>query len=211
MAWVPGRQRRDCPLSKLKLILNKITEEKFLPISLEIRTLFEEKIYIDRLMQGGAEAILEKGIRENGYAALYAQLCNYLCEERIAFKPIVLNTLQTIFREILHLDITSATRAKRLIGCICVISEFYNTNLLPSKILFNDVAARLLLEKTDQSLEALCILFARVWSKVCEYKPTKASLQDYLRALAVIQKDINVNITSRTRFLMLDIIEKAIA
>jgi len=211
MAWVPGRQRRDCPLSKLKLILNKIAEEKFLPISLEIRTLFEEKIHTDRLMQGSAEAIIEKGIRETGYATLYSQLCNYLCEERITFKPIVLNTLKTIFREILQLDITSAIRAKRLIGCTCVISEFYNINLLPSKILFNDVAARLLLEKTDQSLEALCILFARVWSKVCERKPTKDSLQDYLRALAVIQKDINVNITSRTRFLMLDIIEKAIA
>lgn len=211
MAWAPGRQRRDCPLSKLKLILNKITEEKFLPISLEIRTLFEDKIHTDRLMEGSAEAIIEKGVRENGYAALYAQLCNYLCEERVAFKLVVLKSLQTIFREILQIDTTSAIRAKRLVGCICVISEFYNINLLPSKILFNDVAARLLLEKTDHSLEALCMLFTRVWSKVCEQKPSKASLQDYLRTLSDIQGDNDVNITSRTRFLILDIIEKDIA
>ena len=72
MAWAPGRQKRDCPLSKLKLILNKITEEKFLPISLEIRTLFEDKIRNAQQVQGSAEAIIEKGVRENGYAALYA-------------------------------------------------------------------------------------------------------------------------------------------
>ena len=87
--WMPGKRKKDCPLSKLKLILNKITEEKFLPLSLEIRTLFEDRIQEEEQMDECAKAILEKAIIEPTYSSLYAQLCFFLSEERKSFKETI--------------------------------------------------------------------------------------------------------------------------
>ena len=205
-AWIPGRKRKDCPLSKLNLILNKITEEKFLPLSLEIRTFFEERIETEVDMRGCAESIPEKAMKEPHYAALYTQLCIYLTEQRTTFKPILLQTLQTIFQDILVSELS--TRTKRLMGCVAVISEFYNLNVLPSKILFHDVMSRLLFEESDSSLEALCVVFPRVWDKVHLHDKTRTSLGLYIQRLSTLQKDENVNISSRIRFLLMDILEK---
>ena len=205
-AWIPGRKRKDCPLSKLNLILNKITEEKFLPLSLEIRTFFEERIETEVDMRGCAESILEKAMKEPHYAALYTQLCIYLTEQRTTFKPILLQTLQTIFQDILVSELS--TRTKRLMGCVAVISEFYNLNVLPSKILFHDVMSRLLFEESDSSLEALCVVLPRVWDKVHLHDKTRTSLGLYIQRLSTLQKDENVNISSRIRFLLMDILEK---
>nr|QBK92250.1 MAG: MIF4G domain protein [Pithovirus LCPAC304] len=205
-AWIPGRKRRDCPLSKLKLILNKITEEKFLPLSLEIRTFFEERIVTEADMRGCAESILEKAMKEPHYAALYTQLCIYLTEQRTTFKPILLKTLQTIFQDIVESALS--TRTKRLVGCVAVISEFYNLNMLPSEILFRDVMSRLLFEESDSSIEALCIVLTRVWDKVLLHFKTRTSLKMYIQRLSTLQKDENADISSRIRFLLLDVLEK---
>lgn len=201
--WMPGNRKKDCPLSKLKSMLNKITEEKFLPLSLEIRTLFEERIRDDKQLEECAESILEKAIQEPGYCSLYAQLCQFLSEERKTFKMVLLHTCQKIFQNVL--DCQERWRGKRILGCVQIIGELYNINLIPSKIIFCDVARRLVLEKSDLSLDALCQLLTRTGRKMDEHSTVAINLNVYFAFLEKFQKD--EQLSSRIRFLILDLLD----
>jgi len=86
--WKPNNRVRNGPLPKIKLILNKITEEKFFPLSMEIRSVFEEKVHSENDMKDCAIAILNKAIKERNYSALYVDLCKYLTQIRSPFKRI---------------------------------------------------------------------------------------------------------------------------
>jgi len=201
--WMPGRNRKDCPLSKLKSILNKITEDKFLPLSLEIKTLFDDRITEDEQLEECAVIILEKAIIEPTYCHLHAQLCFVLGEERKSFKKKLLNKCQSTFQEILISQ--KISRGKRLLGCIQIIGEIYNINLIPSKIIFCDVAQRLIIEKSDSSVEALCLLFGRIGKKLQQHSILSKNLDLYINILTKLQKD--QDLTSRTRFLIMDILD----
>jgi len=201
--WIPGRKRKDCPLSKLKSILNKITADKFLPLSLEIKTLFAEQISEEKHLEECAEAILEKAVMEPGYCHLYAQLCFVLGEERKSFKQMLLHKSQTTFQDILVTQ--EAWRGKRLLGCIQIIGELYNKNLIPSKILFCDVARRLIIEKSDFSIEALCLLFTRTGKKLQQHHILSKNLELYMNQIIELKKD--KDLTPRIRFLIMDLLD----
>jgi len=201
--WMPGNRKKDCPLSKLKSMLNKITKEKFLALSLEIKTLFEDQIHDDVQIQECAESILEKAIQETGYSSLYAQLCQYLSQERETFKTALLHTCQRTFQR--TLDCQEQYRGKRMIGCVCIIGELYNINLISSKIVFCDVAQRLAVEKSDESVEALCQLFVRTGQKMNEHSTVAVHLNIYMELMEKFQKD--QSLLSRVRFLILDLLD----
>lgn len=204
--WKPGKPRKDCPLSKVQLILNKITEEKFLPLSLEIRTLFEDQIKTVEHMKGCAEAIFDKAIREGCYTSLYVELCKYLIEIRPSFKSIFLNVVQDKFREILSYD--RDRRTKRLIGCVGIISELYNFNIITSKVIFQDVIQRLLVDVCDGNVEALCALFMRVKENIDVNTTSRKCIEGYIAQFRSLQNDKSSNISSRIRFIMLNVLDE---
>jgi len=203
--WMPGNRKKDCPLSKLKSMLNKITKEKFLALSLEIKTLFEDQIHDDKQIQECAESILEKAIQESGYSSLYAQLCQYLSQERETFKTALLRTCQITFQKALDCRDCRDWRGKRMLGCVCIIGELYNINLIPSKIVFCDVAQRLVVEKSEESVESLCQLFTRTGHKMDEHSTVTVNLNIYMELMEKFQKD--QALSSRVRFLTLDLLD----
>lgn len=206
--WKPGNRVKDGPLPDIKLILNKITEEKFLPLSLEIRSVFEEKVHSENDMKDCAIAILNKSIKEKNYSALYVDLCKYLTHIRPCFKRIILENSQRMFEKCISND-------KPLKGHCILVAELYNADLLTNTILFAQVIQRLLKKADDNSIEGLCPLLERVWKRTLIYgkKQQKATryLEHTLKHFRELYQQKDSAISTRVRFIMMDILEKEIS
>lgn len=221
MAWVPSHMRHSSPemyttklgeknvtdpISIVKALLNKLTEEKFLAISLEMKDLFKKSINTPELQTKVATSIVTKAIREPNYSKLYTELILSIIDENPEFRVSLIRFLQGIFVKLCeHRD--AHNRAKRLTGCATLIAEFYNHKLISQKIFFCNVANYFLEELSDDTLGALCVLI--VVSRDClnESSSGKESLNLYIKRIKEIRHNETNGISSRMRFLLLDVVE----
>ena len=218
MTWLPSRMHRSSPemytlrcnekdpISKIKALLNKLTEDKFLAISLEMNDLFRRDIHSEESMTKVATSIITKATREPHYSKIYTELSLSIISEKLEFKTVLLKVLQSSFTKLCnHRDLPN--RMRGLTGCATVIGEFYNHELLSQRIYFLNVANYLFEELSEDSLGALCVLIATSRNNLKESKSTKESLRLYIEKIDDIRKDKSNGVSSRMRFLMLDVVE----
>lgn len=209
-AWKPKSRDPNCPLSKVNLILNKITKEKFLPLSLEIQVLFEDKIIGDEQQRLCATYILEKMLKEPHYVDMYVELCTCLIDRRTSFKNIFIKTVQTSFQNTISSK-SLPSRGRKLKGFAAVVSEMYLANLIPISVVVHDLMLRLLFECSDESIEALCVIFKRVWERMIKSPQTKHILKMLVDKFDEFRKDRTNAISSRVRFVMMDVTDKKLS
>jgi len=210
MAWVPSHMRKttssEDPVRLANSLLNKLTAERQLAISLEMKDFFEKHVHSSEMLSQMAQAIITKATREANYSKLYTELAISITEFRPDFKTSLLRVLQKSFLQLCQ-EKTIIRRDKRLLGYAAVIGEFYNQELLSQKVLFLNVANYFLEEMSEDTLGALCVLFNVSRRHLNASASGKESLGLYIKKLQEIYEDKNNGIGSRMRFLILDVIE----
>jgi len=194
------------PILIAKSLLNKLTEEKFLAISLEMKDFFQKYVDSPEIRNKVAKALITKAIREPNYSKLYTELAISITSHDPEFKSSLLQVLQNLFTKLCnHRDILN--RSKRLVGCSTVIGEFYNHELISQKIIFLNVANYFLEEMSEDTLGALCVLITVSRDNLGSSASGKESLSLYISKLREIYEDKTNGIGSRMRFLVLNVIE----
>lgn len=216
MAWVPSHLRQSSskmhgsgekdPTLIAKSLLNKLSEEKFLAISLEMKEFFEKYVNSSEIRNNVSKALLTKAIREPNYSKLYTELAISITTHDPEFKSSLLQVLQTLFTKLCN-NKDVPNRTKQLKGCSKIIGEFYNHELISQRILFLNVANYFLEEMSEDSLGALCTIITVSRDSLCASASGKESLNLYINKLRGIYEDKTNGIGSRMRFLVLNAIE----
>jgi hypothetical protein len=198
MAWVPGQHKKDRRLSQLQLLLNKISGEKFLPVSMEVQKLFREEIMLEEcndLQQKALEAVLEKAIRDSTYVDLYINLLSLLSREYPQIKVDFLRLSQKRFQN------------QKVINCelMDLIAELYLQKWITTRILMVDVIYRYLISKDLNAIQALTRLMVKVTSQLKQISAIQLHVKEIRKRLELLTKD--KTFPSRIRFLVMDVLD----
>lgn len=194
------------PIFRVKALLNKLTEEKALAISLEMKEIFKTSIDTSELRNQVSTSIINKSVREPNYSKIYTELVLSIIEENPDFRISFLLVLQDLFTKLCK-NLDSRNRYKQLRGYARLIGEFYNHKLISQKIFFLNVANYFLEELSEDTLGALCVLITVSREQLKKTISGKDSLTLYINKMEEIRQDKSNGISSRMRFLILDVIE----
>jgi len=135
--------------SQFRSILNKLTESNFNEMAKELtQQEITKRDHLDQLVQ----FIFSKSILEHKFCITYAklskELSKYCIEEEgntVYFRELLINKCQAMFAECISADQPTSdedvenrenTKTKQeIIGCMTLISELYNNDLLTAKII----------------------------------------------------------------------------
>jgi len=198
--------------SQFRSILNKLSDSNFNNLAKEISKL--EIIKSEHLIKL-AEFILNKAIIESKFSSMYAklskELSNYFVKENdkiIYFRELFINRCQIMFNDCISFDKTLENKihiTKEIAtGCMILIGELFNCNLLTSKIINNCFSS--LLTKIDQNkaynIDCLCFLMKTVCANFSLKSPKECKF-----IFEKIEKLIKTNLTNKEKFILMDIID----
>lgn len=229
--WKPSRRRGDDNeeiYGKVRSILNKLTGDKFGPLSQQMVDLLKSKATDVEILREIINIIFDKALAEPGFSTMYAELCRVLeknCPtfetnkegKPQTFKRILLNRCQeafehkphdeTVDNDPLKKEEADMKQKRRMIGNIVFIGELYKEHMLTDKIMHECVFRRLLGDiknPVEADLEALCKLMNTI-GKVLDVPKAKGYMDAYFKRMKNLTQ--NPNIPSRIRFLLLDVLD----
>jgi translation initiation factor 4G len=218
--------------SEIKGILNKLTLEKFQPLSDQLIALLGQVTDVSMLDQV-INQIFDKALTEPQFSKMYAELCLKVqpaCPEfedngkKQNFRRLLLNRCQKEFEKKTQLDDDADTlspeqkelkeiKAKtRMFGNIIFIGELFKLKMLTDKIMHGCVIVTLLPpvgqgQPSHEDLEALCKLMSTVGKQLdakTRGKPD-SPMEQYFRRLTEMAEDKNH--PARIRFMLTDLID----
>jgi translation initiation factor 4G len=234
--WVrpqPGNET-DLTLNRAKGILNKLTLEKFDPLS---DKLLEVGINSADILKGIIALIFDKALSEPKFCSMYAQLCKKISLAKIpefpsqepdgkpiTFKRVLLNKCQEEFEsnqakakkvqnkeglspeELLETEEKEMRARKGYLGNIKFIGELYKLDMLTEKIMHGCITRLLgdIKHPSEEDMEALCKLMSTIGQRI-----DHARAKDWMNAYFERIKELvqNPNLPPRIRFMLEDLIE----
>ena len=208
--------------------IRKILQIGITPFTMDsiIKEIMALQINVDKL-NVVASTIVENAFNFPRNANLFAKLCQRLCtdfrlrlpNESKNFRSVLLNLIETIFfreivtsKQLADLDILS--RQQRSIGIITFIGESFNEGLLTNNIISMCIRNLLNCEEekinystlSELKLECLCKLLEIIGKKCEEKTSVRNNLSDVMDKLKEISTKQNPNISTRVRYIILDLI-----
>eukprot|EP00301_Raphidiophrys_heterophryoidea_P026184 c8976_g1_i3.p1 GENE.c8976_g1_i3~~c8976_g1_i3.p1 ORF type:complete len:1057 (+),score=175.58 c8976_g1_i3:67-3237(+) len=214
-------------------ILNKLTPEKFEPLSDQLCNLgFKDEDSLQTLVR----LIFDMALLQGHYCSMYAQLCSKLNERlsgpadvvgagagagaggqppTTSFRRALLSKCQTEFENRDDTQMTPMGR-KRKLGNIRFVGELFKQRMLPEKIIIRDCihslensiqelsrAAEVDVDSMEQEIETLCQLLSTVGLSLSNPTFTTPVFQH----LTKYHVSKELKFSSRIRFMIMDIIE----
>ncbi|ELR15137.1 MIF4G domain containing protein [Acanthamoeba castellanii str. Neff] len=222
----------DKIFKEIKGILNKLTLEKFQPLSDQLIGLLGQVTDVSMLDQV-INQIFDKALTEPQFSKMYAELCLKVqpaCPEfedngkKQNFRRLLLNRCQKEFEKKTQLDedadklspedkeLREAKAKTRMFGNIIFIGELFKLRMLTDKIMHGCVIVTLLPpigqgQPSHEDLEALCKLMSTVGKQLdakTRGKPD-SPMEQYFRRLTEMAEDKNH--PARIRFMLTDLID----
>ncbi|BAT96869.1 hypothetical protein LR48_Vigan11g161300 [Vigna angularis] len=216
---------------QLKAILNKLTPQNFDKLFEKVK-----EVNIDNAITliGVISQIFEKALMEPTFCEMYANFCLHLASElpdfsedneKITFKRLLLNKCQEEF-ERGEREEEEANKAdegevkqsteergerrvkarRRMLGNIRLIGELYKKKMLTERIM-HECIKKLLGQYQDpdeENIEALCKLMSTI-GEMIDHPKAKEHMDAYFERMKLLS--INMNLSSRVRFMLKDAID----
>ncbi|XP_027905523.1 eukaryotic translation initiation factor 4G-like isoform X1 [Vigna unguiculata] len=216
---------------QLKAILNKLTPQNFDKLFEQVK-----EVNIDNAITliGVISQIFEKALMEPTFCEMYANFCLHLASElpdfsedneKITFKRLLLNKCQEEF-ERGEREEEEANKAdegevkqsteereerrvkarRRMLGNIRLIGELYKKKMLTERIM-HECIKKLLGQYQDpdeENIEALCKLMSTI-GEMIDHPKAKEHMDAYFERMKLLS--INMNLSSRVRFMLKDAID----
>ena len=209
----------------LREMLNKICYDNYDDLLNEILK-FD---YDEKLLESFKNLIITKILTEKEFFILYVNICAQMCklynkktysnDQKMNFKNLLLVSIQ---KEFLNPNETSISypfsynqdnvSKKKFIknikyANIRLISEFYLIGLIPKKII-KDCIDELIQNKNDFSISLLCQLIITTAKKLyTDAKDLLDNAHSFLEQININEDNINIDISLKTKFEILEVLE----
>ncbi|KAL6061260.1 Eukaryotic translation initiation factor 4 gamma 2 [Balamuthia mandrillaris] len=229
--WQPSRRSATKDTTevlhkKVKGILNKLTLEKFEPLSKQLIELIGTVSTVD-IFKEIIKAIFDKALTEPQFTNMYAELCVKLQQKcptfevngkKETFRRLLLNKCQEEFenkaaieKELEKLSAEDKLEQElkvrnRLLGNIVFIGELFKLQMLTDKIIHTCVIAVLLpASPSVLDIEAFCKLMTTIGGLLERKNKTPELMDRYFSRLNKLSSD--ETFPSRTRFMIKDVMD----
>ncbi|ESW06382.1 hypothetical protein PHAVU_010G043700 [Phaseolus vulgaris] len=216
---------------QLKAILNKLTPQNFDKLFEKVK-----EVSIDNAITliGVISQIFEKALMEPTFCEMYANFCLHLASElpdfsedneKITFKRLLLNKCQEEFergereeeeankadegevkQSTEEREVRRVKARRRMLGNIRLIGELYKKKMLTERIM-HECIKKLLGQYQDpdeENIEALCKLMSTI-GEMIDHPKAKEHMDAYFERMKLLS--INMNLSSRVRFMLKDSID----
>lgn len=214
-------------LLQVRDILNKLTPEKYDRLTQGFKQL---RIPDESVLKSVIDLLFEKAVREPHFSGVYARLSSDLkgmmvreTDNDKMFQRVLLDKCQQVFIKfvrkkpgfVLQQDASPLSdreeqmqeyeERKMKVGTMVFIGELFNHGMLAEKIIYNVIIDTLLMKRegiipSEEHVEMICNLF-----KTSGAKMNQQHIEQYF--LFMKSLSTNRNLSSRHRFMLMDIIE----